>query len=131
MNNNLILLAVLSLPLFATAGTIRIACIGPEVADCPVTVDVTLATESLTAAVVTGMRDNTTYTSTSFGWCGPSSHIAKGYWSSKSCTETGSFRVINGEYTKRQLAQGIIQFGVYRPLAVCMMMPEGPRCYDQ
>lgn len=128
---NPILLAVFSLPLFATAGTIKIACIGPEVADCPVAVDVTLVRESLTAAVVNGMRDQTTYTSTSFGWCGPNSYIDKGYWSSKSCNETGTFRVINGEYTKRQLAEGIIQFGVYRPLALCMMFSEGPQCYDQ
>lgn len=128
---NLILLAVLSLPMFATAGTIKIACIGPEAADCPVAVDVTLERESLTATVVSGMRDHTTYTSTTLGWCGPNSYIAKGYWSSKSCNETGSFRVIDGEYTMRQLAEGIIQFGVYRPLALCMMLPQGPRCYDQ
>lgn len=75
---SLILLAALSLPAFAAADTIKISCIGPEVADCPVTVDVTLERESLTAAVGTGMRDNTSYTTTTLGWCGPNSYIAKG-----------------------------------------------------
>lgn len=127
----LLLALSLTLPLFATAGTLKISCIGAEVSDCPVAVDVTLANESLTAAIVTGLKPDNTYITTTFGWCGPTAYIEKGYWSLKSCNTTGSFRVIDGEYTKRQLAEGIIQFGVYKPLALCMMQPQGPRCYDQ
>ncbi len=116
------------------AGTLKIACIGPESGDCPVAVDATLDTERLSVSFITGpARADGTHATVKTGWCGPSRDRPKGGWgfSEQGCAELGTFRVVNGELTKRQLAQGQVQFGIFSPMAICFEGSLGPTCVGQ
>ncbi len=116
------------------AGTLKIACIGPESGDYPVAIDATLDTERLSVSFITGpARADGTHATVKTGWCGPSRDRPKVGWgiSEQGCAEAGTFRVVNGELTKRKLAQGQVQFGIFSPMAICFEGSLGPTCVGQ
>jgi len=108
----------LCMPVLAQSGELSISCIGAETNSCPVAVDVTLDRERLIAKF--SQKDSSgNHAIGILGWCGDaiSGH---GRWDSDGgCGTTGKFRVLNGELTKQQLADGTMQFEIHTIMAMC------------
>lgn len=113
----------LVIPFVASAGEISVTCIGPESDDCPVAVDVRLEIEKLVATFNAGDKAER------LSWCGGTTFSAP-RWSSGECSAVwGDFRVVNGELTKRQLAEGAISFEIRRLHTFCSVDLTGkPVC---
>jgi hypothetical protein len=114
MKQHLLVFFALCTPLLASAAELTISCIGPESDHCPVKVEARLSEERLVAYLQFPQPSGGTQGAV-FGWCGPQSSGAfstPGGWSrdSTGCKGTGVFQVINGEFTKRQLADSYIVF---------------------
>lgn len=112
MKQHLLVFFALCTPLLASAAELTISCIGPESDHCPVKVEARLSEERLVAYLQVPQPSGGTQGAV-FGWCGPQSSGAfstPGGWSrdSTGCKGTGVFQVINGEFTKRQLADSYI-----------------------
>lgn len=127
----LISAVALCLPLFASAGELSISCIGEESASCPVVVDVTLRQERLTAefqmATVAGGPSTTTLNFC--GYQGSAANIYYGEWvANQKCVVGGKFRVLNGELTKQQLADGVMKFEIHTGMAYCDNSMGFARC---
>lgn len=114
----------LLVPLVASAGDIAISCIGPESDDCPVAVDVRLELEKLVATFWAAGKSQT------LNWCSGSTFSAP-HWSSMECNVWGDFRVINGELTKRQLAEGAVSFEIRRLHTFCTVDLSGKPVCEQ
>lgn len=127
----LILAATLCFPLFASAGELSISCLGAESSNCPVVVDVTLRQERLTAEFQVGAPGGGSSTTTlNFcGYEGSAANIYYGEWvASQKCVVGGKFRVLNGELTKQQLADGVIRFEIHTGMAYCDNSVGVARC---
>ncbi len=118
----------------ANAGQISFTCIGQESDDCPVTVEVTLDNEMLlvngrdVAAAPVEVRHT-------FFWCserglpGQPAYVSKGWKTGlANCNEKGTFRVLNGELTKRQLADADMLFEIRKNVAYCYSPSRQPTC---
>ena len=118
----LIFAVALCLPLLASAGELSISCIGEESASCPVVVDVTLRQERLTAEfqVAAAAGGASTATLNFCGYEGSAANIYYGEWvANQKCVVGGNFRVLNGELTKQQLADGVMKFEIHTVMAYC------------
>lgn len=121
----------LCLPLFALAGELSISCMGEESPNCPVVVDVTLRQERLTAEfqVGTPAGGSTTTTLNFCGYEGSAANIYYGHWvANQKCVVGGKFRVLNGELTKQQLADGVMRFEIHTVMASCDNSLGPARC---
>jgi len=118
----LIAAVALCFPLFASAGQLSISCIGAESSNCPIAIDATLRQERLTAQFLV-RNEGGGYTTSTLGFCGyegSAGSLHRGEWIAGSrCNVSGVFRVVNGELTKQQLADGAIQFEIQTPMAFC------------
>lgn len=127
----LISAVALCLPLLAWAGELSISCIGEESASCPVVVDVTLRQERLTAEfqVATAAGGTSTTTLNFCGYPGSAANIYYGEWvAHQKCVVGGKFRVLNGELTKQQLADGVMRFEIHTGMAYCDNSIGSARC---
>lgn len=127
----LISAVALGLPLLACAGELSISCIGEESAICPVVVDVTLRQERLTAEfqVATAAGGTSTTTLNFCGYEGSAANIYYGEWvANNKCVVGGKFRVLNGELTKQQLADGVMRFEIHTVMAYCDNSTGSARC---
>jgi len=108
----------LCLPVLAQSGELSISCIGAESSSCPVAVDVTLDRERLTAQFA--QKDSSgNYAIGVLGWCGDTLS-GRGRWDTdRGCVTSGKFRVLNGELTKQQLAEGTMLFEIHTVVAMC------------
>lgn len=113
-------------PLFpAQPEKVTVSCIGGrDYGDCPVAVDVRLANERLTAAFHFPNADGTRQF-TVLEWCGNAlaSDQPRGWvpFGSRRCVMSGSYHVVGGELTQRQLAQGFMQFTTRKVEASCAL----------
>ncbi|MFN9473019.1 hypothetical protein [Acidovorax sp.] len=121
----------LCLPLLALAGELSISCVGEESPNCPVVVDVTLRQERLTAEFQVGAAaGGSTATILNFcGYEGSAANIYYGEWvANQKCVVGGKFRVLNGELTKQQLADGAMRFEIHTVMAFCDNSLGSARC---
>lgn len=117
----------LCLPVLAQAGELSLSCVGAESNHCPVAVDVTLDRERLTAQYVQGMPGSEQAVVT-LGWCGDTAS-GRGRWDTdRGCVTTGKFRVLNGELTRQQLADGAMQFEIHALMAMCQKSAAFSHC---
>lgn len=120
MNRVLTALALCA-PLIAGAAELDISCIGPESDDCPVTVDVVLERETLVASFYQRQADGTLQREEAF-WCRGMGVESPYRWLHPAwgiCEPTASFRVLGGEFSKRQLAQAGIVFSTRQVQSLC------------
>ncbi|MBB6559088.1 hypothetical protein HNP48_001752 [Acidovorax soli] len=121
-------------PLLASAGQLEFSCIGPDAPDCPLAIDATFENERLTVAYVTGPAINLNHPTTTVGYCAISpwnSHVA---WTPAGCYETGTYRIINGELTKLQVAKAMVTFEWHQRAGFCMEIFTKvwtTRCWNQ
>lgn len=118
MKRLLILLAA-GAAMQVSAAELTLSCIGPESDDCPVAVDATLQTERLSASFRLGST-GTTPNRVVLDFCTGSATSGAG-WYADICVSSGTHRVLNGELTKRQLAEGAIIFETRKTQAVCLL----------
>lgn len=120
---------VLLAPMFATAGTLSIKCIGAESENCPVTVDVTLFNEKLQTEFL--IKSSVGNEVGSLGWCerieGTGARSVG--WEPRACYTTGTFRVVDGSLTMKQLATGSISFTLTQLKAFCAESSGTAKCY--
>lgn len=114
MKNLFVAFFALCTPILGSAAELTISCIGTESDTCPVKVEAKLSSERLLAYLQFPKPGGGTE-GVLFGWCGPQTSggfSTPGGWSrdSTGCNGTGVFQVINGEFTKRQLADSYIVF---------------------
>lgn len=121
--NRLLTALALCVPLYASAADLTISCIGPESDDCPVAVDVVTDSEAFIATFLTRKEDGT-FERNEVSWC-TGFNIGGGgpyRWlplSQGPCFLSGRHRTVNGELTKRQLAESSISFSTQRYEALC------------
>lgn len=113
-----------------SAGKLRIACIGPESDDCPVSVDVKLQGDGLLASFYPAPR-GVGATPVLVEWCSGFSVTGDSplrWWSSKGspCPLWGTSRPVNGELTKRELAEGYVTFETRTMEALCQFRSSSP-----
>ena len=129
MKRLLFTMVVLCAPLFATAGTLSIKCIGPESETCPVAVDVTLFNEKLQTEFL--IKSSVGFEVGSLGWCerieGTGARSVG--WEPRGCYTTGTFRIVDGGLTMKQLATGSISFTMTQLKAFCAESSGTAKCY--
>ena len=108
----------MAVPLWASAGTISIRCIGPESDNCPIAIDATLSQERLTTQFLLRTPSGG-FAANVLAWCGADGSGVGQWVTGGGCVTSGKFRVLNGELTKQQLADGSIQFEMHAPMAFC------------
>lgn len=136
MKNILCTLAI-SAATLASAGEVAFSCIGPDSDDCSIRVDATISNERLTAMLSTGERPGDVDSTETLGWCGPGDVQTNGYagwFKFPECHTVGNFRVINGELTKRQLAEGKVTFIFTKVAGICnttSSTDKKPQCFNR
>ncbi len=116
--NRLLTALALCIPLYVSAAGLTISCIGPESDDCPVA-----DSEALLATFLTRKEDGT-FERNEVSWCTGFNIGGSGPYrwlplSQGPCTLDGRHRILNGELTKRQLAESSIAFSTRRYEAFC------------
>lgn len=130
----LLLLAVLmSWSTIAAAGEVSFSCIGAESDDCPMNVDVTLDDERLNVSGYVNLHQPNPdrfvlHWCSAKGTAGTPSYIPAGWRPVDGCYEKGTFRVLNGELSKRQLATANVFFEVRKSLGLCSLPDNKPKC---
>ncbi|MDZ7863398.1 hypothetical protein [Acidovorax sp.] len=120
----LLLSLALCAPMLASAATISLSCIGPVSDDCPMAADVTLDREALYIEFSVPKAGGGFELGT-LGWCGVGS---QDWGPGKECYQQGTYRVLNGELTKRQLGQNHVYFKTRKVLAGCGYPLGVPQC---
>lgn len=119
---------------FAGAAEVTLACIGPDSEDCPMALNLNADMESLVATFNGPRKPDGSVERVSLAWTslyftpfgggtilqwGPSTSAIALY---------GKSRPLNGELTKRQMAQAAIVFETIRYQASCRLDDQTPRC---
>ena len=118
----LFVLALCCMPLLASAADITISCIGPESDDCPVAVDVVLHRETFVASFDQRAADGKWLQRQEVFWCKGMGVDSPYRWLHPAwgiCEPSGTFRTLNGEFTKRQLAENGVSFSTRQVQARC------------
>jgi len=121
---------LLCAPLLASAADLSIFCIGPDSDDCPMAVEVNLSNEALVASINQARADGSVER-VDLAWCDHGFSIMGNIpysWAPLSpslCTRSGRHRAINGELTKRQMAEAGVTFSTRRVQAGCSSTTSG------
>lgn len=103
---------------YTHAADVTVTCIGAESDDCPVAVDVNLNFEQLIGRFENRPIPNGPVEITRLYWCSGTT-FSEPRWSTQQCTTFGRFRVVKGDLTKRQLADGKLAFEVVKLHTYC------------
>ncbi|EJE54137.1 hypothetical protein PMI14_00968 [Acidovorax sp. CF316] len=130
------ILAALALcaPLIAGAADLDISCLGPESDDCPMAVNLNPDMEALFAFFDGQRNGDGSVGRVAFLWCTPFTLMGNAplQWldasSTTTCALTGKSRPINGELTKRQMAQAALVFETRRSQVYCSAIDRPPGC---
>lgn len=114
-----LVISALCAPLFAFSAEITISCIGAESDDCPVVVDVNLDGERLVGKFAARPSPTSPVQEGRLFWCSGTTFSGPGWSSGEECTVYGRYRILNGELTKRQMADALLTFDVYRKHTMC------------
>lgn len=116
--------------LFAGAAEVNISCIGPESDDCPMVVDLNPDMDALIASFDGKRNVDGSVERLSLTWCAPFTTGSEPLqWLSDpsytTCAVNGKSRPLNGELTKRQMAQASLVFETRRSQVNCNDRPIG------